>query len=648
MKTIITKTTSYLHQFINPNSYENLQNNRRASILSTVLWLFILWQSMRIVFNLISPNDVDINTNIFFRIPALLINCFVLFILLKGRLQQAISTFTIGFWLISTNLAIQYESNVEFPVVIDYVLYLFLIGTLGTNRQILLASGLTLVSNLLLGLYFSETSLTAQLVLQGFYIITILLVYHINQTLTELISTLEETNRRLQAEIEHSKETEETRRQSQQKLHDYVTDLSRLHRITTDLTTSFNEKVCEILDLCVRRLNLPLAIFTSIEGDVLQIEEILAKDYPLQPGDELELAQTYSAITLQEDKGADSEHIVAIEHMSNSCYATHPAHQENKAEAYVGTVVHVGGKIYGTITFSSPYPRPEPFSEADKEVIKLAAQWIGYKLERQLAQTQLEASLQEKEVLVHEIHHRVKNNLQVISSMLRLQTRRIQTNATNSVPINGVPVNGVPVNGVPVNNTTIDSTATGAVAGTVSEILRESQNRILSLALVHEQLYQTKDLATINFAKYIRTLVTELHLTYTQIAPRVRLHLELSELLLDIQSAISCGLIVSELVSNAFKYGFTNGQAGTLTIACGTRLADQAEFVESDQAAIAELSVSDDGSGIPEHIPFPNPDSLGLYLVSLFTKQLNGNVQLVRNQGTSFTITFPLERTQLE
>jgi two-component sensor histidine kinase len=213
--------------------------------------------------------------------------------------------------------------------------------------------------------------------------------------------------------------------------------------------------------------------------------------------------------------------------------------------------------------------------------------------ERMQAQERIRASLKEKEVLLQEIHHRVKNNLQVISSLLNLQA------------------------------STIDSQET-------LEAFRESQNRIRSMALIHEQLYESHDLARIDFGAYVRNLATFLFRSYAADLGQVTLEIEADEVSLGIHQAVPCGLILNELMSNALKHAFPAGQAGRIRVALGAN---------EDKVT---LMLSDSGVGLPTNMDYRTTNSLGLQLVSTLVDQLDGEIALENRNGTSFQLIFPI------
>jgi len=212
---------------------------------------------------------------------------------------------------------------------------------------------------------------------------------------------------------------------------------------------------------------------------------------------------------------------------------------------------------------------------------------------RMQAEEQIRASHKEKEVLLKEIHHRVKNNLQIVSSLLGLQFGNVQ-----------------------------DKQAL--------EVLNASRDRVRSMALVHEYLYQSEDLARIDFDEYIRSLTGYLFQLHADKLSAITLNINVDDnILLDIDRAIPCGLIINELVSNSLKHAFPEGKEGEIKIAL--HLIDEDEF---------ELAVSDNGIGIPEDLDFRNTGSLGLQLVTALVKQLDGEIELNRTEGTEFRIKF--------
>ena len=212
--------------------------------------------------------------------------------------------------------------------------------------------------------------------------------------------------------------------------------------------------------------------------------------------------------------------------------------------------------------------------------------------DRKRTEERFSASLREKEVLLKEVHHRVKNNLQVIASMLNLQA----------------------------GSETDDHCRVA---------LRDSQNRIRTLALIHEKLYSSGDLAEIPIKEYIRDLTSSLFRSLAPDVDSISLHLEIADVLLDINSAIPVALILNELISNSLEHAFPEGTEGEISIT-----------YKPLSASRFRLRVRDSGVGMPGELDFRNTESLGLQLVCLLTKQLDGSIELDRADGTHFTIDF--------
>jgi PAS domain S-box-containing protein len=212
--------------------------------------------------------------------------------------------------------------------------------------------------------------------------------------------------------------------------------------------------------------------------------------------------------------------------------------------------------------------------------------------ERKQLETERLQTLREKETMLKEIHHRVKNNLQVVSSLFYLQSRRIE-------------------------------------GGRLSQLLDESRDRVQSIALIHDRLYRSENLANIEFVGYLRSLVASIKATYGDAALSVNAAITGSDVSLDIEHAVPCGLIVNELVSNAFKHAFPAGRAGKIEV-----------HVRKEQEGQVVLEVADDGVGIPESVDWRQPQSLGLQLVASLTIQLRAISDLDRSRGTRFKIRF--------
>ncbi|GIK40601.1 MAG: hypothetical protein BroJett011_44340 [Chloroflexota bacterium] len=212
--------------------------------------------------------------------------------------------------------------------------------------------------------------------------------------------------------------------------------------------------------------------------------------------------------------------------------------------------------------------------------------------ERQRVEADIKASLKEKEVLLREIHHRVKNNLQVISSILNLQTHHLDNRPIRSV-------------------------------------LQESQNRVRSMALIHEKLYRSRNMAQINLAEYVKDLARYLFRSYSVGEPVINFNIQADDIFVDIDTAVPCGLILNELISNSLKHAFPDRRRGDIFIQMQ---------VEPEQQIM--LSVGDNGVGFPPDFDFHENGSLGWLLVNSLVDQLEGSIELSRQGGTQVKLTF--------
>jgi two-component sensor histidine kinase len=237
------------------------------------------------------------------------------------------------------------------------------------------------------------------------------------------------------------------------------------------------------------------------------------------------------------------------------------------------------------------------FDEDEINLLEEAFMDISFALEkfeeeenRKKAEEQIKKDLEEKNILLQEVHHRVKNNMQIVSSLLKLQSSHIK-----------------------------DKRAL--------ELFQNSQDRVKTMSLIHDALYRSKDLASIDFADYVRKLTTQIFISYGANSNFIKLKIDIKDILLDISTSIPCGLIINELVSNSLKYAFPKGK-GEIIIS----------FTYKDQ--VNTLCVKDNGIGISGKINLEDSPTLGLKLVNSLTKQLDGTLKLEKVKGASFKITF--------
>jgi two-component sensor histidine kinase len=230
-----------------------------------------------------------------------------------------------------------------------------------------------------------------------------------------------------------------------------------------------------------------------------------------------------------------------------------------------------------------------PIFDVDGKIaeISLVAHDIS---EKKKSSMEIVDSLKEKEVLLKEIHHRVKNNLQIISSILNLQSAFVS-----------------------------DENTLG--------ILHESRNRIRSVAIIHETLYKSEVFSSINFSDYIEDLCKNLIASY-QISGNVKLELDIEPVHMILDQAIPCGLLINEIITNSLKYAWKERQEGIIKVS----------LCQKDQTV--ELSVSDNGSGLPGDFSNMNTETLGLQLIATLTEQLEGSLEVSNKNGTKYLLKF--------
>ncbi len=269
---------------------------------------------------------------------------------------------------------------------------------------------------------------------------------------------------------------------------------------------------------------------------------------------------------------------------------SHPAYKDShglKVENFLSVPVILNGKIVGLISISNS---KRDYTERDLEAISRLTKFYTMALQKVRYEKELKNSLRDKEVLLREIHHRVKNNMQIISSLLNLQIKYEDLDETVGV-------------------------------------LKESQGRVKSMAIIHEKLYELSSLDNINFKEYLEKLIYDIFYSYGIRNGSIKSSLIIKDVYLNIDTAIPLGLIINELVTNSVKYAFPE-EKGEIKV----------KF-ESNQDQM-ELTIADDGIGIPEDIDFENSKTLGLQLVETLTNQLEGKLELNIHHGTEFKIIF--------
>jgi two-component system, sensor histidine kinase PdtaS len=256
------------------------------------------------------------------------------------------------------------------------------------------------------------------------------------------------------------------------------------------------------------------------------------------------------------------------------------------------------GDIFGLRRNGKEFPAEASISKVEVDGRLVLTVILRDVSETRLVERTLRSALEEKEILLREVHHRVKNNLQVVSSLLSLQAR-------------------------------------AAPQPEVQRAVEECQNRILSMAVIHEQLYQSPDFADVDFPEYIRQLAHRLFRFYNMTPGRIELQTEIGAVRLGVDIAVPCGLILNELLSNSFKYAFPNEREGVVAIR-----------VDKLQDESVLMTISDNGVGLPPDVGFWNTKTLGLRLVRLLVRQLDGEVELGGPPGAEFRIRFSLQGAQ--
>jgi len=214
--------------------------------------------------------------------------------------------------------------------------------------------------------------------------------------------------------------------------------------------------------------------------------------------------------------------------------------------------------------------------------------------ERKYQEKQLKAALKEKDLLLSEIHHWVKNNLQIIDSLLGMQS------------------------GMLLNSTVVS-------------ILKESQNRVKSMAMIHQILYESSDFSHVDFSSVVQSLVSNLSASYALDSSRVQINIDTDQVLLSIDTSIPLGLILNELCTNAIKYAFSENRSGNINISLKYLAANKLQVL-----------ITDNGIGIPEEFDIEHASSLGLQLVQLLSEQISAELTIQRRNPTSFSLIIPL------
>ncbi|MES2798493.1 MAG: histidine kinase dimerization/phosphoacceptor domain -containing protein [Bacteroidota bacterium] len=231
-----------------------------------------------------------------------------------------------------------------------------------------------------------------------------------------------------------------------------------------------------------------------------------------------------------------------------------------------------------------------PIFDTDGNIKEISL--VGHDIsEKKMVENEISESLKEKEILLKEIHHRVKNNMQIISSILNLQSSFVKDKKT-------------------------------------LEVLSDSRNRIRTMAIIHESLYQTNNFSSIDFSSYVKNLCSNIIASYYTRAGNVELNTSIDKIFLLLDQAIPCGLIINELITNSLKYAFVDGRNGIIDV--------ELHEVENE----IQLKIMDNGVGLPENFDIHKTETLGMQLVSTLVEQLEGKLEIMSEDGIKYLITF--------
>ncbi len=267
--------------------------------------------------------------------------------------------------------------------------------------------------------------------------------------------------------------------------------------------------------------------------------------------------------------------------------------QDNEAKSLIAAPMIAGKKVIGVITIQD-YNNENAFTQDQLQLLTTIGSQAAIALENAYLYSEVTKSLKEKEILLQEVHHRVKNNLQVMSSLIKLQSRYINDEK-------------------------------------MLDMLKETGGRIQSMSIVHTKLYNSGDYENINFSEYVRNLIENFKSIYGYQLKNIRFNIEINNLSLNIDTAIPCGLIINELISNSIKHAFPDNREGEISIS-----------ILPEEGSKYKLVVKDNGIGAPDRADLKKSDTLGIQLVTLLTRQLNGTMEIIsdKDKGIEFDITF--------
>ena len=299
-------------------------------------------------------------------------------------------------------------------------------------------------------------------------------------------------------------------------------------------------------------------------------------------------ANAFTEFVIRSRKG-----VILNEHILASLKLLGVTGSSIEAKSLISAPMTAGEKVLGVITIQD-FEKENAFTQNQLELLTTVGSQAAIALENSYLYSEVTKQLREKEILLQEVHHRVKNNLQVMSSLIKLQARYIKDEK-------------------------------------MLDLMKETGGRIQSMAIVHTKLYNSGNYEFINFGEYVKNLIESFQNTYGYKLRNIKFETDISDIIINIDTAIPSGLIINELISNSIKYAFPGDAAGTIAIS-----------LHRVDGGKLNLVVKDNGTGVDEGIDLSKADSLGIQLVTLLTRQMNGtlNVKSSKGSGTLFDITF--------
>ncbi|MCX6168300.1 MAG: ATP-binding protein [Ignavibacteriales bacterium] len=362
--------------------------------------------------------------------------------------------------------------------------------------------------------------------------------------------------------------------------------LVKINECLLDFGVDAGQNIKSVLELCLFEFNATAVLFNSInKGKYFSISNL---------GTQFEnedLPGLWDQICSDFEK-EEKSFVQIIRNLRKTKYAVNnPTFNQYNLKTLIGSPIFWEETIIGSLCIV--FQEDKILADDEKQFLSSISTAVAIEEERRSSQEVIQNSLQEKEILLKELFHRVKNNLQVISSLLYLQSIEIEDEK-------------------------------------ILSLFQDSTSRVRSMSLVYEKLFQSTDFTNLNFADYVNNLVSYLIDTFsTKI--KITKKLEIDDILLPIDTVIPCGLIINELVTNSIKYAFPVDFTKTPEIRISIKL-NENKFV---------LTVADNGIGLSDDISFETEQkTLGLKLINMLTSQLYGEIKLDRNNGTEFQITF--------